>query len=49
MRSKAAVRVRTYKPEDQDHVKRCIIELQNFERTLEPDRIEGERIVERNF
>jgi len=41
--------VRTYRPEDQDRVKRCIIELQDFERVLEPDRVEGERIAERNF
>lgn len=41
--------VRAYRPEDLDRVKQCIIELQDFERVLEPDRVEGERIVERNF
>lgn len=41
--------VRTYRPEDQDRVKHCIIELQDFERVLEADRVEGEQIVERNF
>ena len=41
--------VRTYQTEDKKCVKQCIIELQNFERALESDRIEGTRIVERNF
>ncbi len=41
--------VRVYRPEDQGPVKQCIIELQDFERTLEADRVEGEQIVERNF
>jgi len=41
--------VRAYRPEDQDRVKHCIIELQDFERVLEADRDEGEHIVERNF
>ncbi len=41
--------VRVYRSEDQDSVKRCIVELQNFERALEPDRVEGELVVERNF
>lgn len=44
-----SVTVRPYRAEDQDRVKQCIIELQEFERTLEADRVEGERIVERNF
>jgi ribosomal protein S18 acetylase RimI-like enzyme len=43
------VTVRAYRSEDQDRVKQCIIELQEFERALEPDRIEGEQVVERNF
>ena len=43
------VTVRTYRPEDQDRVKHCIIELQDFERVLEPDRVEEERVVERYF
>jgi ribosomal protein S18 acetylase RimI-like enzyme len=43
------VTVRTYRSEDQDRVKQCIIELQNFERDLEADRVEGEEVVERNF
>ena len=41
--------VRAYRPEDQACVKQCIIELQEFERNLEADRVEGERVVERNF
>jgi GNAT superfamily N-acetyltransferase len=41
--------VRTYRSGDQDYVKRCIIELQEFERTLEADRVEGERVAERNL
>lgn len=43
------VTVRTYRPEDQDRVKHCIIKLQDFERVLEADRVEGERVVERYF
>ncbi len=43
------VNVRAYRAGDQDCVKRCIIELQDFERVLEADRVEGERVVERNF
>jgi GNAT superfamily N-acetyltransferase len=41
--------VRAYRSGDQDRVKQCIIELQDFERVLEPDRVEGERVAERNF
>ena len=41
--------VRAYRSEDQGGVKQCIIELQEFERLLEPDRVEGESIVERYF
>jgi hypothetical protein len=33
--------IREYQNEDQEDIQRCIIELQNFERFLEPDRVEG--------
>ena len=39
---------RAYQSEDQDRLEACILDLQNFERTLEPDRIEGAQIVARN-
>ena len=42
------VSIRAYQSEDQDRLEACILELQNFERTLEPDRIEGAQIVARN-
>ena len=41
------VRIRAYQSEDQDRLEACILELQNFERTLEPDRVEGVQIVAR--
>src|SRR5215467_11790170 len=41
------VRIRAYQAEDQDRLEACILELQNFERTLEPDRVEGVQIVAR--
>lgn len=47
MRSRVTVRI--YRSEDQDRVKQCIIELQNFECVLEPDRVAGELVFERNF
>ncbi len=46
---KSSVTARTYQSEDQDRVKQCIIELQDFERVLEPDRVVGELVCERNF
>ena len=42
------VRIRVYQPQDQERLEACILELQNFERTLEPDRVEGARMVARN-
>lgn len=42
------VRIRAYQSEDQDRLEACILELQNFERTLEPDRVEGAQMVARN-
>ena len=42
------VRIRAYQAEDQDRLEACILELQNFERTLEPDRVEGAQMVARN-
>lgn len=42
------VRIREYRSEDQDRLEACILELQNFERTLEPDRVEGAQMVARN-
>jgi ribosomal protein S18 acetylase RimI-like enzyme len=42
------VRIREYQSEDQEGLEACILELQNFEHALEPDRVEGARIVTRN-
>jgi GNAT superfamily N-acetyltransferase len=42
------VRIRAYQSEDQERLEACILELQNFEQALEPDRVEGARIVARN-
>jgi ribosomal protein S18 acetylase RimI-like enzyme len=42
------VRIREYQSEDQERLEACILELQNFEHALEPDRVEGTRIVARN-
>jgi GNAT superfamily N-acetyltransferase len=39
--------IRAYQPEDQAQVEQCIIELQDFERALEPDRVEGQAIAQR--
>jgi len=42
------VSIRAYQSEDQDRLEACILDLQNFERTLEPDRVEGAQMVARN-
>jgi ribosomal protein S18 acetylase RimI-like enzyme len=42
------VSIRAYQSEDQERLEACILELQNFEHALEPDRVEGARIVARN-
>jgi GNAT superfamily N-acetyltransferase len=42
------LRIRAYQSEDQERLEACILELQNFEQTLEPDRVEGAQIVGRN-
>ena len=39
--------IRAYEPADQEQVERCIIALQDFERALEPDRVEGATIARR--
>lgn len=39
--------IRAYQPADQGQVERCIIELQDFERALEDDRVEGASIARR--
>jgi ribosomal protein S18 acetylase RimI-like enzyme len=39
--------IRPYQLADQEELERCIIELQNFERTLEADRVEGATIAQR--
>jgi GNAT superfamily N-acetyltransferase len=41
--------IREYTPADQEAIENCIIELQDFEHTLEPDRIEGASIVRPYF
>jgi len=39
--------IRLYQPADQEQVEQCIIALQDFERALEPDRVEGASIARR--
>lgn len=39
--------IRPYQPADQAQAERCIIELQDFERAFEPDRVEGKTIAQR--
>jgi ribosomal protein S18 acetylase RimI-like enzyme len=39
--------IRIYQPSDQEGMERCIIELQDFERSLEPDCVEGITIATR--
>lgn len=46
--SRVMVRIRAYQSEDQEYLEACILELQNFERTLELDRVEGAQMVARN-
>jgi hypothetical protein len=40
--------IREYRPEDERQVEECFIELQEFERRIEPRRIEG-KIVAKNI
>ena len=42
-------RIREYQSRDQECLEDCILELQNFERALEPDRVEGTSIITRNL
>ncbi len=39
--------IRPYQLSDQTQAEQCIIELQDFERALEPDRVEGQIIAQR--
>jgi hypothetical protein len=39
--------IRAHEPADQEQVERCIIALQDFERSLEDDRVEGATITEK--
>ena len=39
--------IRAYEPANQEQVERCIVELQDFERSLESDRAEGATIARR--
>lgn len=39
--------IRPYQLADQEQVERCIIELQDFERALEDDRVEGASVARR--
>lgn len=41
--------IRTYQPADEGRLKECIIALQDFERSLEPDCVEGVTIVQQYF
>jgi len=39
------MRVQGYRPGDRSGVAACIIALQDHERTIEPDRIEGRKVA----
>ncbi len=39
--------IREYENKDREQVLKCIIELQDFERTLESDRLEGKKMAEK--
>ncbi|HEU5370070.1 MAG TPA: GNAT family N-acetyltransferase [Ktedonobacterales bacterium] len=39
--------IRPYQPTDQEQAEQCIIELQDYERALEPDRVDGNAIAQR--
>lgn len=39
--------IRAYEQEDQEQVEHCIVELQNFERSIEPNRVEGTTVARR--
>ena len=41
--------IRAYRREDRAGLAACIVELQEFERVLEPDRVDGAQIVARNL
>ena len=41
------ITIRPYQLPDQKQTEQCIIELQDFERALEPDRVEGQIIAQR--
>ena len=38
--------IRAYKPEDSKHVRECFIELQEFERVIEPSRLPGDAVAD---
>jgi ribosomal protein S18 acetylase RimI-like enzyme len=39
--------IREYRPEDRRQVEECFVELQEFERRIEPRRVEGKVVVEK--
>ena len=39
--------IREYRPEDRQQVEECFVELQEFERRIEPRRVEGKVVVEK--
>ncbi len=41
------VLIREYRPEDEQQVEDCFIELQEFERQIEPRRIEGKLVAKK--
>ena len=45
MNHHAMVTIRPAKPDDRDALERCFIELQAFERRIEPNRVDGESIA----
>ena len=49
MKPDVSGRIRAYRSEDRAGLAACILELQEFERTLESDRVDGAQIVARNL
>ncbi|MBC7929572.1 MAG: GNAT family N-acetyltransferase [Rubrivivax sp.] len=39
--------IREYRPEDRPQVEECFVELQEFERRIEPRRVEGKAVVQK--
>lgn len=47
IRELSMVLIREYRPEDRRQVEECFVELQEFERRIEPRRVEGKIVVQK--